>query len=111
MDENIDFSKNIEINEALKEFEIKNAEQTAQISSAVKLKTSENSKMARWIMKISGGIIKEEQQAEYVLLGFAVLAIIISLFLVFSGNNQQNKINIDSKTGQEIIPGQIPGEI
>jgi len=86
MDESIDLSKNIEMNEALKEFEIKDAEQTVQTQPAVNLKTSEASKMAQWIMKISGGKIKEEQQAEYILLGFAIIAIIVSLFLMFGGN-------------------------
>lgn len=44
---------------------------------------SENSKIIRWVMRCSGGIIKNEKQANYVLLGFVILAIIISFFLIF----------------------------
>ena len=37
------------------------------------------------VIKYSGGYIKDEKQANYVLLGFIVLAIVISLFLIFNG--------------------------
>ena len=36
-----------------------------------------------WVMKYGG--IKEQRQAEYILLGFVVLVVVISLFLFFSG--------------------------
>ncbi|MFH0803895.1 MAG: hypothetical protein V1877_02145, partial [Candidatus Tagabacteria bacterium] len=38
-------------------------------------------KIIQWTMKCSGGLIKNEKQAQYALLGFVVVAIIISLFL------------------------------
>ena len=38
-------------------------------------------KIIKWIIKYSGGLVKEENQANYVLLGFVVLAIVVSLFL------------------------------
>ncbi|HEY4513281.1 MAG TPA: hypothetical protein VJH06_02095 [Candidatus Paceibacterota bacterium] len=38
-------------------------------------------KMVQLVTKWSGGAIKEERQAEYVLLGFVVLAIVVSLFI------------------------------
>jgi len=51
-------------------------------------------RMVRWVIKYSGGIIKDEKQASFVLLGFIVVAIIVSLFLLFGGNggseNQNN---------------------
>jgi hypothetical protein len=40
-------------------------------------------KLAEALVKYSGGLIKDENQASYVILGFVVLAIIISLFLFF----------------------------
>lgn len=46
----------------------------------------ENSKIVQWIIKYSGGVIKDEKQANYVLIGFVVLATILSLFLLFSGD-------------------------
>lgn len=42
-------------------------------------------KIVQWVMKYSGGAIKDERQANYFLIGFVALAIIISLFLIFSG--------------------------
>jgi len=47
--------------------------------------TSENPKIIQWVIKYSGGYVKDEKQASYVLQGFVALAIIVSLFLVFSG--------------------------
>ncbi len=44
-------------------------------------------KIFEWTMKISHGLIKNEKQAQYALLGFVLLAIIISLFLIFSGES------------------------
>ncbi len=46
------------------------------------------SKLANLIMKISGGLIKTEQQANYIILGLIGLVIIISLFLIFSGGSE-----------------------
>jgi hypothetical protein len=95
MDENIDLSKNTELDKALKEFEAQNnavsVESKQEISSVLtatpkSYQEPETSKMVKLIMKLSGGAIKDERQAEYMLLGFSVLAIIISLFL-FSGGN------------------------
>ena len=42
-------------------------------------------KTVQWVMKYSGGYIKDEKQANYVLIGLVTLVIIISLFLIFSG--------------------------
>ena len=44
-------------------------------------------KIIQWIIKYSGGLIKNEKQAAYVLMGFAALAIIVSLVL-FSGGEK-----------------------
>ncbi|MBI3305546.1 hypothetical protein HYZ82_00210 [Candidatus Nomurabacteria bacterium] len=45
-------------------------------------------KITEWVIKYSGGAIKDEKQANYVLIGFAAAAIIISLFLFFLGGGQ-----------------------
>ena len=53
-------------------------------------------KIIQWTMKYSGGTIKDQRQAEYVLLGFVVLAIIISLFLFFgTSSTSTNKAGIN----------------
>ncbi|MFA5942428.1 MAG: hypothetical protein WC798_02030 [Candidatus Paceibacterota bacterium] len=68
-------------------------------------------KIVQWTMRHSGGLIKNEEQANYVLLGFAALAILVSLFLVFGGNGKQPGGSVDPETGRKVIPGQIPGTI
>lgn len=51
----------------------------------------EKSKLVEWVVRYSGGSIKNEKQATYVLLGFAVLGIIISLFLFFEGKERKGQ--------------------
>ncbi|MCX6731494.1 MAG: hypothetical protein NTX55_00690 [Candidatus Parcubacteria bacterium] len=41
-------------------------------------------KLAEVLVKYSGGLIKDEQQASYVILVFVIVAIIVSLFLFFN---------------------------
>ena len=81
---------NFEIDQVLKEFEAKaSAEQIQQT-----VKTSEVfevPKMVQLVMKWSG--FKEQKQAEYVLLGFVVVAIGVSLYLFFGrSSSYQEKI-------------------
>ncbi len=58
-------------------------------------------KITEWIMKHSGGMIKDEKQANYVLIGFVVVAIVISLFLFFGGNSSNKKIPFVPAVGVE----------
>ena len=47
--------------------------------------------LIQWVMRLSSGRIHDIKQANYVLLGFAVIMIVISLFLFFgtgSGSQQ-----------------------
>ena len=44
------------------------------------------SRMARFVMKYSGGSIKDEKQARYLLLMLVALSIIFSLYLIFVSN-------------------------
>ena len=68
---------------------------------------SENPKIVQWVIKYSGGYIKDEKQASYILIGFVAVAIIISLFLIFSvGGETQITPGINSETGEE-LPGEI----
>ena len=59
-------------------------------------------KIIQWTMKYSGGLIKNEKQANYVLLGFVALAIIVSLFLIFGGGSETPPI--DSTTTEDVLP-------
>jgi hypothetical protein len=112
---------NTEIDQALKEFETKfNQEHPVQATitpqssttpshevegisfdtdkevesySAVKFyKETVEPKMVKAVIKLSGGTVKNQRQAEWILLGFVVMAIGISLFLVFKQIRPQIKI-------------------
>jgi hypothetical protein len=100
MEGEIDLSKNTEINQALKEFELKSQEQQGQQPVEV-LQGSDVPKMVQLVMKWTG--FKEQKQAEYVLLGFVVVAIGISLFLIFGGNFKQKTLPPPDQLPQ-IIP-------
>lgn len=103
MDENLNLNKNTDIEKALKEFELKSEiEQTQKPPEilkheveGVKFETpsygagkfchgADTPKMVQLVMKWSGGCLSQ-RQAECVLLGFVVVMIGISLFLVFGG--------------------------
>lgn len=45
-------------------------------------------KVVQWVIKYSGGLVRDEKQASYVLIGFVAAAIIISLFLFFGRGNK-----------------------
>jgi hypothetical protein len=49
-------------------------------------------KLSRLVIKYSGGIIKNDTHANYVLVGFVVLAFSVSLFLVF-GNRSSTQFD------------------
>ncbi len=49
-------------------------------------------KIVQLVIKYSGGYVKDEKQASYVLIGFVAVAIIISLFLIFSDSSSNKKI-------------------
>lgn len=40
----------------------------------------------QWVIKHSGGLIKDGRQASYVLLGFAAAAAVIAFYLLFGGS-------------------------
>jgi len=60
------------------------------------------SKIVGWVIKYSGGLVKGEKQANYVLLGFIVVAIIISLFLLFGNNG-----TVGSPKDIKILPAEL----
>ncbi|OGI93645.1 hypothetical protein A3A03_00470 [Candidatus Nomurabacteria bacterium RIFCSPLOWO2_01_FULL_40_18] len=75
------FPASTEINQALKEFEVKSqagyVEPVPEASKNLDLPF-----MVRLVMKLSGGAIKEQRTAEYVLLGVVVLNIIITILVI-----------------------------
>ena len=57
------------------------------------------SKIIQWMINHSGGLIKDEKQANYVLIGFVVVAVVVLLFLIFGGGES---------TGFRVPPLQNP---
>ncbi len=47
--------------------------------------------MARWVVDHTGGFIKNEQQANYILIGLVILLFSVSLLLMFSGGTEVKK--------------------
>lgn len=56
-----------------------------------KLQKTKSSKMSSWIINHSLGVIKTEKQATGALAVFIILSFIISLFLIFGGENQNKQ--------------------
>ncbi|MDP9249565.1 MAG: hypothetical protein M3M85_03605 [bacterium] len=74
---------NEQIKKALKDLEEKDREEALRQVPVVS-KKSQTSNMADWLVKHSGGRIKEESGALYVLAGLAILALAVSLILILS---------------------------
>lgn len=58
------------------------------------------SKLSRLVVKLSGGLVKDEIQANYVLLGVAILAFIISLYLFFGATRE---VPLDKKSMEQML--------
>ena len=41
-------------------------------------------KIVKWVMKYSGGLVKNSNQASYVILAVVILMVIVSIFLIFT---------------------------
>jgi len=50
------------------------------------------SKMARFVIKYSGGAIKDQRQAEWILFGFVLVAVGISIYLLFGTGSRANSV-------------------
>lgn len=109
MPEDLNQNQNTDIDKALKEFEAQNSAETVNqaagddIPDISNLKNPTSSKMVGWIIKYSGGVIKEERQAEYILLGVAVIFILTSLYLFF-GDNIQKKTPVKTIKKVNVMP-------
>ena len=122
MNEETNISNNTEIDQALKEFEaksdIKQNQQASESSKsspapqnevegvkfdvpsygygAVKYYSETNTpKVVKLVMKFSGGMIKNEKQAEYALLVFVILAMAVSFYLFFGGRGNTPSVNVE----------------
>ncbi|HEY4502813.1 MAG TPA: hypothetical protein VJC14_00015 [Candidatus Paceibacterota bacterium] len=58
-------------------------------------------KIIQWVIKYSGGYVKDEQQASYVLIGFVVVAMLLSFYLVFARG--QGEVDMNALKNMQII--------
>ena len=68
-----------------------NEQPNVQFEEGLKTERSfgESALLARWVMRYSGGFIKDEKQANSVLIGFAVVALAAAAFLFFNGGGNE----------------------
>lgn len=69
-----------------------------------------SSKLAQWVIDSTGGLVKTEQQANYLLLGFVIVAIIFSAFLFIKQNNSTVR-SPGAETFLNTPPGAMPPNI
>jgi len=67
-------------------------------------------KIVQWVIKYSGGYIKDEKQAQYALIGFVAVALVVTFFMLFSGG-RNSKPSVPSITGapaEKTYQGRLP---
>lgn len=52
----------------------------------------ETPKIIQWVIKYSGGLVKDENQASYVLIVFVVVGAIVTLILIFTLGSSDKKV-------------------
>lgn len=70
-------------------------------NSPVRSSRRKTPRLLRWIITYSSGLVKDEKQASYVALGFSILAVIVSLLLVFGGGGARQEYEPVPVTGHE----------
>ncbi|MDO8436377.1 MAG: hypothetical protein Q7S82_03285 [bacterium] len=80
MDTEKNNQEEIDLSGALKDSGVKSQDEQRK---PARIFRPETSKIVQWVIRYSGGLVKNERQASYVLFGIAALAIIISIFLIF----------------------------
>lgn len=50
---------------------------------------AETKGITKWIIHLSGGVIKNPKQAEYAMIGLIAVGIAVTLLIVFGGNGKQ----------------------
>lgn len=90
MDEEMKIQGDIDLNEALREFEVKARQQQTSNPTPTR-EVVGNSKVVELVMKASGGVIKKQQHAEYILLLFVVSSLVASMFLFFGRGNAEQR--------------------
>jgi hypothetical protein len=79
---------NLEIEQALKEFEMKSLKEENNNDFKIDTQSSAIS-VVDFTIKYSGGLIKDQRQAEYVIISFLLLCLITSLFFIFKSMDKR----------------------
>ena len=95
MVENMGFGGNSEISEAVRAFNKSSIEDRKQQVLQHHIETSDTPKMVQIIIKYSGGLIKNEEQADYLIFALAIVALIISFHLFFNAGKPERENLID----------------
>lgn len=102
MDEDKNNEEGIDLSDAFKDSDTGVKFQEDRVERSYFLGTP---KVIRWVMKYSGGLVKDEKQASYVILGFVVLAIVVTLFLIFGRGGEQNTPPVEQYINkQQFLP-------
>jgi len=64
-----------------------------------------------FLINHSGNLVRTKKRANIILLSLALLFVLLTFFVSFSPDKRRSDIELDPITGQEIIPGQVPGGI
>ena len=105
MDEEIKIEGNLDINEALKEFEEKSKTEALNYKAVKFYSQTDTPKIVQLVIKWSGGTITQ-RQAEYFLLGLVVIMLALSFYFFFGNPFASNK-----KTVPSAFPGMGMGGI
>lgn len=87
MSEDLNLKNNQEIEEALKEFENDSLEEANSYKAVKFYNETGTPKMIQLVMKLSGGKIKKQRTAEYILIALIILMFGLSIYFVFFKEN------------------------
>jgi hypothetical protein len=103
MDQNNEDNKGIDLSHALDDSSSRVKFEGEQ--QYVRPYYSDTPKIIQWVIKYSGGYIKDEKQASYVLMGFVAVVIIISFLSLFKQSSgrlmPEEKIFLDRNKSTE----------
>ncbi len=105
MNEETKIPNNSEIDQALKEFEMKSQGVQEGPAIPVSAQKSDMPHMVQLVVKWSGGAIKDQKTAEYVLLGVAILMFFISFYFFFRGGSSVSELSPEElRQMEEFLP-------
>ena len=83
-------------------------ESESSIAPVIIRPSKPTSGMARMVMRITGGLASNETQANYVLIGFVVVALVVTVFIFLSGSlnsvQDESRVLIDKAIGVTNAP-------